>query len=545
MIGLHIYPSECVYYESSHSTYAVKCRDYSFTLAYHSNPLVQHTYENDQYAVLIDGWIFNAESYANQCEFVLNEFKKHADGFVEHINGQYNTAIINKSTGNFIVANDIFGLRTHFSLHEPSRFMMSSDIQFIRKYISGNSYNTQAIQNRLALPRFQQRDTFYSGISFAGGCMLYSSDSHNIERYSIDKIKSRYSAKEQSASEIISTIRETVNKVHRGGKILLELSGGIDSRFMLENILSTSCEVQTLNWGTQVSDECTIARSVANSLNVPFMGVDLNALDYTKNRQSHSRKYGGLDIFVQSAAEKALEEAKGQFDSDYVIETGLALDFYLGGSYDGQKNWLNPMPYADPKPTKGIIIKDKNEYHDYVEQNRIFSTIALRQSLHREYFDDRYSMYDYNIYFLMKSFVERGVSSYSFYMTLLEASLTDSRLVQYHDTMFDLTLPQKYWDVAKKVQNQKEIFSEELFRDSGVINFHNRYYSDFNMWFRADQSWINLINIFRSKEHREIYNFIPHAVILELISNHQSGRSSLYGDLINIITIDTMLTLDA
>ena len=536
MIGLHIsdrYP----YQEQKHLYFNAELGGHFFLVSFHSESDAQHYYEDSDFIVLFDGWVFNADTYATQCEFILRCFRMHQENFIYYLNGQFNLAIIEKKTHRFIIANDIFGLRTHFFLDSEDRYVYSPDIQFVREHAEMHEFDVNAIKVRLAYPRFQNRSTFYADVKFSGGCFFYDTQRSRIARYSIEKIESQYAVAPATPQLHLTEIRKTISKVHRGEKVLLELSGGLDSRFMLENILSTDSKVQTINWGVQVSDECTIARSVASSLGIPFLGIDLEASDFTSHAESHVQRYGGLDIFVQSAAALALSKAKNELEDGYIIETGLALDFYMRNSYSGQQQWLTPKPYVMD------ISEDLNigNFVNFVERNRIFSIIALRQSQHREFYDDRYSMYDYRNYFRMRSFISNGIASHPFYIDVLKKALTKSKHIQIPETMFDLNLHIEYWDQARHLAHQKEVICEQVFKNCGSAIFHNRYYSDFNMWFRSDPTWIKLLSKFDNSFDRDLYRYISKDNIVDLIETHQSGKASLFSELINILTIDIML----
>jgi len=69
MIGLHV-KSLLLNYNNSLTNIQKKITGMSIVLSYHKKYDKQVFFENNNYIVMIDGWIFNTPSYQKQAEFI-------------------------------------------------------------------------------------------------------------------------------------------------------------------------------------------------------------------------------------------------------------------------------------------------------------------------------------------------------------------------------------------------------------------------------------------------------------------------------------------
>ena len=539
MIGLHI-SKVYKYEEHIHCSFSANILNYSIVLSHHDIRGVQRQYKKNSIQVILDGWIFNSEDYSTQCKFIHEQYISYGLDFIYNLNGQFNLAILNFKEEKLIVTNDIFGMRKHFTNKNHSNLCYSSDINFLKKNKKTIKVNEETVEKKLAYPRFQNNNTLYENIHFVKRCFLFNSSSKTAKSYSFDRVKLKYNSKIESNKDLITKIRDSTNEVHKTKKVLVALSGGLDSRFVLENCHFVDCEIETINWGTQYSDECTIARSVAKSLDLAFTGVNLNPYDFIENIDTHTKNYGGLDIFVQSAAIKPLQLAKEKHEKGYVYDSGLALDIYFRDSYKNHE-YTSPKKYVNTTIDFSEINSLNKNLNQFIEDNRIFTTLALRQSLHREYFDDRYSMFHYDTYFKMHEILSNGVASYKYYYDLLSSILTKTKNIKVQSTMLDLNTPFNYFQKAQSIQKQIENLTEQIYLESKIVSFHNRYYSDFNMWFRSNSHWKKLLNKFDSNQERHIHKYIEKGKVRSIIDKHLLGTESNFSDLLSILTIDIFL----
>jgi len=209
-----------------------------------------------------------------------------------------------------------------------------------------------------------------------------------------------------------------------------------------------------------------------------------------------------------------MKESKRQINESLVIDTGFALDAFLGDTYG---EYL----------TKEFLYE------------RVFFVLALRQSAFREYFEDIYFMYDYEIYFFMKN-LNKKRKKYGFYYNLLKHIVKNSFNIPIQSTMIDLSLEPKYWKNAEKIQKEKEYFVLEHYKLHKKAIYHHRYYSDFDMWIRDNKGWKNLIDKLFFEDKPLILEFLNIDKLRDIILSHYNGETHLR-KIVKWITIEMYL----
>lgn len=529
MIGIHIYPCT-ISYTSKHTNITKELGDIKITLSYHKRYDKQVFFESDEYLVFLDGWIFNSPSYNNQAEFVLQKYIKDSVNFIYKLNGQFNFVIYNKVEHEYVFYNDIFSFRKHYYSMERRQLLLSSDLNFITKHIKEKTLNLDHISKNLNLPRFLDvKETFIKEIKQGFPCMKIVKNT--ISKYSIEKVKDNFLSKENDPVYFLEKLKKRISKSYRNENILLLLTGGLDSRFLLEMFNDMNFNIQTATYGNDISDEVQIARKVAESNKVKHFIYNLCAKDFLKNAQRYIDQTSGLDIFVQSHVYEFYSFLEKKIKKDSIIDTGFALDVFLGGSYINDiKKFQNDINIAQ------IEISNLDEYST---ENRVFSALAIRQSAHREFYEDRYSMYDYEIYFLMKNLPVNLIKENKFYYCLCQSQIKNSFHIPLQSTMFDLRLVPKEWKNAEKIQLNKEKFVLDYFKNFQKPVYHNRYYSDFGMWIRDKNEWKNFVEeIFINNESILSKLFLKQNIIEKTIKEHMTGEKSHIRNIIKWISLE-------
>ena len=111
-------------------------------------------------------------------------------------------------------------------------------------------------------------------------------------------------------TEFLTIIKNRIISTHKDDEILLLLSGGLDSRFLLEIFKEIDIKVQTATYGNQYSDEVEIAQKVANKNKINHFTCHLDGDDFIDDPEKYILQTGGLDIFVQSTVYKFYENLK-------------------------------------------------------------------------------------------------------------------------------------------------------------------------------------------------------------------------------------------
>ena len=290
--------------------------------------------------------------------------------------------------------------------------------------------------------------------------------------------------------------------------------------------------------GIKNSDELNIAKDVAKLNEVNHNEISLTDKDFVNDIERYIKSVGGMDLFVQSNVYEVFNSLN-HIHKTYIIDTGLYLDFLLGDIYTSEQNF---------KEKSNVLGKDSflTEFNDknriqFVLKNRFYSSLAIRLSAHREYFDDRYSMLSYKNFFQLINIPIQLRKDYAFYQNISKKIVTNSFNVPLHNTMYGISLDISLWDSAKQAQLDKEKIAIENFRLTGKAIYHNRYYSDFDMWLRDKKSWKELVERLLLMPNSLIYEFIDKEYIYEVIKDHMDALKSQHTLLIKWMSIEIFL----
>lgn len=525
MIGLHISKDQ-FYIEEKHASIKKECADLFVTLSYHQLNYRQVFFENENISVFVDGWIFNSSSYTEQASFVAEKYLEHGDKFSEYIEGQFNILLWNKTSNSVFYTNDIFAFRKHFVILE--RFIISTDLEFLYDHLESINFNHSHIQKNLNQNRLVDiEETFIEEINMIRPASIIDFKKHNS--YSFEGFEKKYTFKSITPEKFVKEVQENIRKVHRGENILLELSGGMDSRFLLENFKALDIPIKTLSYGLLQSDELKIAKSVALSNEVEHKEVSYQPSDFIKNATTYQFKTGGLDIFVQSAFQKMSHALKNHNFDNYVLDSGIALDPFIGGTQILKQFDVSSNDFSDT-----VFDLFKNDI--YTSQLRMFSQLILRRSLHREFMEDRYSMFSYANYYLMKSIPFSDLENYKFYDRIAEIAIINSREIDVHGKMLPLY---KTSDAANKRKlKERESKSLKCFLKENKLRPHNRYYSDFDMWLRADSAWLELTEKTILNNQAHLRKYIEMSKIQEIVQEHKDGVKNNMRLIIRLISTE-------
>lgn len=531
MIGLHISKYQ-IYQEHDHSSISKKYGSYNITLSFHRLDNRQVFFENEFVAVLIDGWIFNSNSYETQAEFIVNLYSKYGKEFTSYIEGQFNLFLFDKKNQDPFFVNDIFALRKHFI--SDGDLSISTDLKFLYSHLNSISFNDKHIKKNLNQNRLIDiEETFINEIKMIIPSSIIDFVSKSV--YSTEVFSDKYSFenKRVNPSFFYDNVLKNIKKIHKDSSVLLQLSGGMDSRFLLECFVENKIDVKALIYGTLESDELKIAREVAEVTKTPYAQVEYLAEDYVTNSPSYCLDVAGLDIFVQSAFYKIKKYINKNDYKNFIFDTGIGLNNFIGGTQIEKRFKVPTNNFSKHE----FDLKDNDIY---TSNYRIFSQLFLRQKFHREFMEDRYSMFSYENYFLMKSIPKNYLKDYKFYSDLADISIKKSRDVNIQATM--LPFHQKPSIESTAELKERELKSLKLFNQNKKLEPHNRYYSDFDMWLRSNSSWKSLINKTILSDDSLISKYVSKNIIKDLITKHNNGEKQNMRVLIRLISTELFLS---
>ena len=143
----------------------------------------------------------------------------------------------------------------------------------------------------------------------------------------------------------------------------------------------------------------------------------------------------------------------------------------------------------------------------------------------------------------MKSIPIALRKDYNYYYELSKFIVKNSWSVPLQNTMFGLDLDLKYWQRAKDIQLQKEALVLKLASETGQYIYHNRYYSDFDMWLRAKEDWKDLVVSLFFNKKPIISKYIDEAHIINTINQHFNAEGSYHSDIVKWVSVELFLNL--
>jgi len=179
---------------------------------------------------------------------------------------------------------------------------------------------------------------------------------------------------------------------------------------------------------------------------------------------------------------------------------------------------------------------------EFAIKHRTLALLMLRQSSHREFHDDRYSMYSYDIYYMIRAIPEELLRSENYFFNLGKMVIKNSENVPLRQTLFDMSLPIELWKEANLIQGKREALAIRAYREYNTVVYHNRYYSDFDMWLRANEDWKEMVeDLLISDKCILAKKFIDANYIKKCIEEHMKAEKSHMRNIVKWLSLELFL----
>ena len=105
-----------------------------------------------------------------------------------------------------------------------------------------------------------------------------------------------------------------------------------------------------------------------------------------------------------------------------------------------------------------------------------------------------------------------------------------------------MKLPIEFWEVANQIQAQREALALKAFSKHKKIIYQNRYYSDFDMWLRAENDWKKMVeDLLISDECILTRKFIDSNYLKECINEHMTAEKSHRRNIVKWLSLEIFL----
>lgn len=387
--------------------------------------------------------------------------------------GSFNVVKMSKVSGKIALYNDHFGLRKLF-------VKFSKNVVVVCDCLTaddGLCLNSQLDYNlMMENPRsFPFGETFVDNIFIApSGC---TSMSTNLLR---DKYTTKHVGEfinHQSAEDLHFEIIKHFEAQRKNDNVLVHLSGGVDSRFVVECYLEAGASVEGLIYGIKDSVEVQTAHLVAEACGIKVNFVELNPADFINNAERYIFEYAGMDLFSQSYVYKIYEYVN--LNRYCYFDTGFILDAVLGGSnlnYDkSDKNSSNDSDRVDI------------DFYNRIFNERILNNLSVRQNAHRKYLGDSYAFMQQPLLNSIKRLDPAKIVTGDFYSDLLNLACVRTSNIPIANTLSSISAT----DNSRKITLQKY---QDIVLDcqlNGLRITNGLFFSDYTRWILFDQSWLS------------------------------------------------------
>lgn len=226
----------------------------------------------------------------SDCEPILHLYARDGLGFTEHLRGMYATAIYDPAESQLVLSRDPFGIKPLYYMATDAAFYFASEPRaFFDAGLLAATVDPMTRAELLQLQYTTGGDTIYAGVHrVLPGETLIVRDGRIVERRRRVALPSSATAEwsdEQATARLGDVLKDSVT-VHQRSDVPygMFLSGGIDSTAVL-SLMAELNETPVIAYtagfaGTQVADETTRARAVAEELGATSVDVAFGADDF-------------------------------------------------------------------------------------------------------------------------------------------------------------------------------------------------------------------------------------------------------------------------
>lgn len=269
------------------------------TTAYEKYPIV--CYDDLEMLIIIEGMIYNIgdDDIKNRLKNISRKawrgplFKDTISNFLNEADGEFIVVILDKRTRNLCIFNDALGRLPLFWFMDENALTVSREIKFINYLVGSTSFNRYSILEYLLYGFTLGERTLINGVErlLPATILEYDGETHTITKAQAlpTCFDLEYSIKESSTDAVerlrqafIEGLRYRVEKCD-SKKVLLSLSGGLDSRAALAGLDICSVKPDCITYDTDPQNvkELEYTQKIADLFDV--------SLDYLAPSQDMDR----------------------------------------------------------------------------------------------------------------------------------------------------------------------------------------------------------------------------------------------------------------
>ena len=562
-------------FDKSHNLKTITNQNNTFSIVY---PDISENYayfSNKSGFILIDGFVFNDNGKRIYSAELFELITNNLD-IIKNLNGEFFIVYNFKCETYFF--NDVFGQRQHYISKLKSEISIapspgvSLDILGLKKNLNTKSFLTFILTKKI---RYQDQSIWINSKIYPPSTILIKKK----KKIKFDKYWTLIHANkiQKFDSELfIDLYKNAVNQRILSSNVGITLTGGLDSRSMIAAIEKSKLNnISAYTIGSTSSDEVTIARKVANKLNIKHNVFKIESDYYFSNEYLKYFENEDIDLIIQGVWKPFSKEINNH---DYILH-GLDLDVTLGGIYLTEElskinkkqqfidyvlknnlrmnsesiNTLFKKDVIDFFDISKYLIdlvndvKGKNfleKYDKFIMQNSMNRVILQRYRGIRRHVETISPMYDRKLLdYIFSLNINERVNYKSFY-PFINKLTPDLCKIKYQRTGLPANIPVKYWKKNQLIQTQTEELFRKIARETNGNKFlpYNKYYTNADEWMRFNKIWLDyLFEMLQSENSILRRDWINNKYVDKLIDEHVNHKRSNFGILLTLISAEYFL----
>jgi asparagine synthase (glutamine-hydrolysing) len=538
----------------------------------------------DDYVISATGWFSTNQNNLDFTEFIYRLFKKYRNKFCMYIEGHYFISVFDIINKNLFLFGDHFGLRPHFYHINKNLFSFSYEVGAL---IYFNRLNTNldmtTLSNFLSYEYILENHTWHPDIKMVlpGQFLHISQDlSVQISKYwELDYAK--YNATGNTSSKdhqehCLKVFNEAVQKcittTDKRQKILLTLSGGLDTRAIISAIQPDQFEnTVSVTHGLPNCSNRLIGKQLASLLNTNHFEYDFNpnwlveqateiswlTSGHESLRHTHSRSY--FTELSNLAASIVIGGLGGEFIRGFFYDFGnltiLGKFFnklekfkrinlitkllhkrmtYTGLSNDQKKKLIRPEYYQQIKDKEFSTLHKIFDLYNF--DNAIFFILDkfyLEQRVRRlaingqlytwDHLETRWPFMDFNFINIVSGLPYEWKIGAKFHRYIISSNQPELMNIPLDSNLKPISLNPPKLSYIKKYFSKKNKLKIE------------HPYTNYNLWFKHDlNEWIESTLLSKTTL---CYEYFDPKEIKRIWESHLNGRN-------NEKTLSILLTLE-
>ena len=315
-----------------------------------SNPKPDFNFSTDKWNIWFKGYFFVDENYyasENACRYILEHLAKDTVNPPHDLNGIFVCIILNKENQQITILNDRFGFRPLFYSTINNEMILGDDFWEVAKEVNTSEIDETSLLEFLQYRFVSGKYTLAKDIFCIEPASVYciNSKDNNIqitrEEYWTFKYTPGIESKAVAEKEIYSCQKKIISKYKQAAfqdkKIGLNLTGGLDSRFLLGLLMQNDIpkkQIEFFTFGSSSCEDIKISAKIADTLDISHHKeiFDDSFVDFfdKKNIKDILSELGFFSYYLQGYGFKKLNKINSQLDFILTGTDGFCVAAYAG-----------------------------------------------------------------------------------------------------------------------------------------------------------------------------------------------------------------------